>query len=184
MRVLLLLALACPVGEGEDSRAWSAEHSQAEFEARFLGAFPARGWFSRLQGALRAVEDGRIVVEAEIALDSLQGLSERERRWVLGPDFFDAARHPRIRFRSEPLPCSALERPGPLLGRLEIRGIERPVRFELAPARCARAGIDCPLEARGAIRRLSFGLGQGAVGLGDRVALRLSIRFPDPERER
>lgn len=180
MRLLLLAALACPLVEGEGERVWSAEDSFAEFEARVFGVFPAGGVFPQLKGMLR-IEGGQVFIEAEIAVESLTGLSERERRWALGPDFFDAARHPRILFRSEPVRCEELGGGGPLFGRLAIRGIERPIRFDLLPARCARPGFDCPLEARGILQRHRFALGRGAVGLGDRVALRLSIRFPAVE---
>ncbi len=176
MRLLLLATLACPFLEGENERAWSAKDSYAEFEARVLGLVPAGGVFRGLDGTLW-VEDGVVYIDAEIAVERLEGLSERERQWALGPEFFDAARHPRIRFRSDPMRCEELREGGRLPGRLVIRGIDRPVRFDLMPPQCGRPGIDCPIEARGVIRRHSFALGRGAVALGDRVALRLSIRF-------
>lgn len=176
MGLLLLLALACPIAEAQGERVWSAEDSYAEFAVSTLGFFSSSGVFRGLRGSFRH-ERGQVIIEAEIAVESLEGLRESERRWALGPTFFDAAHHPRIFFRSEPIPCAALQGPGSIPGELSIKGVRRPVRFELAAPSCARAGLDCPLEAKGVIRRKSFSLGGGALALGDRILLRLSIRL-------
>ncbi|MDW8478899.1 MAG: YceI family protein [Xanthomonadales bacterium] len=177
--MLLLLAAAGAAAE-EGLRRWAAERSHAEFEARRFGVLRSSGRFPRLGGGLRR-EGGRVVIEATIEVAELEGLSGRERRYALGPDFFDALNHPRIRFRSDPLPPEILALGGALPGWLSIRGLSRRASFELAPPACPDAGRGCPLEARGEIRRSAFGLGRGAVGLGDRVALRLVVWLePEP----
>jgi polyisoprenoid-binding protein YceI len=174
--LLLLVALACPFAEEQGERVWSAEDSYAEFAVSTLGFFSAGGVFRGLSGRL-LLDRGQVIIEAEIAVESLEGLRESERRWALGPAFFDAAHHPRIFFQSEPIPCAALQGAGSIPGQLSIKGVRRPVRFELSAPSCARAGLDCPLEAKGVIRRTSFSLGRGALALGDRILLRLSIRL-------
>jgi polyisoprenoid-binding protein YceI len=67
--------------------------------------------------------------------------------WARGPDFFDAAQHPQIRFVSQPFPLDRLQRGGDLEGVLTLRGISRPVHFELLPQPCLAAVLDLAAAA-------------------------------------
>jgi len=96
--------------------------------------------------------------------------------WARSGDFFDAQRHPWIRFRASGQPERTLREGGELRGELTLRGITRPVSFVLEPSECPRPGIDCAVHARGEVQRSDFGMDARRIVLGDRVVLDFAIR--------
>jgi polyisoprenoid-binding protein YceI len=151
--------------------------SHAEFGVRLLWLTQVSGSFEHIDGevTLSARRDVA-VVDAHIAVDSIQMSSERFRRWVMAPEFFDAGHYPTIRFVSEPVPVASLEHGGELFGTLTLRGISRPARFELLPSPCPLdKPRDCRIEARGDIQRSEFGMTGHRTALSDQVRLGLVI---------
>ena len=151
--------------------------SHAEFGVRLLWLSQVTGSFERIDGdvTLSAKRD-QAVVDARIAVDSIHMSSERFRRWVLAPEFFDVERYPSIRFVSEPVPVAALERGGKLFGTLTLRGVSRPAHFELLPSPCPlERPQDCRIEVRGDIQRSDFGMTGHRTALSDQVRLGLVI---------
>jgi polyisoprenoid-binding protein YceI len=112
-------------------------HSHAEFAVHVL-------WFGRIVGRLDDLQGtldldrrrGVATVDVHVATATLRMDDVRYADWARGPDFFDAARHPQIRFVSQPFPLDRLLQGGDLEGILTLRGISRPVRFELLPQPC------------------------------------------------
>ncbi len=154
------------------------EHSRAEFSVRLFWIHTVDGRFTGITGSVQPLPDGSLRVDARIAVASLVMHSARIRRWVLAPEFFDAAHYPGIRFVSRPLSPATLQRGGSLDGELTLRGTTRPVRFELAPAQCARlASSACLITARGQVRRSDFGMTGHHTVLSDTVTLALLIRL-------
>jgi polyisoprenoid-binding protein YceI len=171
--VALLALVTAP--QPVPSHLWHIEsaRSHVDFDVRLLWLHRIRGRFEHVTGAVQPRADGRVVVNAGIAADSLTMNSPRLRHWVLDEEFFDAARYPTLRFVSLPLSRTTLEGGGTLDGRLTLRGITRPVRFQLLPARCTADA--CTIEARGQLQRHDFGMGSHHTVLSDRVELALSI---------
>ena len=154
--------------------------SHADFGVRLLWVHTIRGRFERIAGTVEPRAGGRVVVNARIMADSLAMDSQRLRHWVLDEEFFDAAHYPTLHFVSAPVPRAALDDGGALDGQLTLRGVTRPVRFELLPARCTADA--CMIEARGQVQRSDFGMTGHRAVLSDRVELALSIaiaRTPD-----
>lgn len=172
--LVALLALA-PAAHAAPSHRWRIESppSHVDFGVRLLWLHTIRGRFEQLAGAIEPHGDGRVVVDASIAVDSLAMDSQRLRRWVLADEFFDAARYPTLHFISAPVPRTALDEGGMLDGQLTLRGVTRPMRLELRPARCTADA--CMIEARGQLRRSEFGMIDHRTVLSDRVELALSI---------
>jgi polyisoprenoid-binding protein YceI len=173
---LALATHAAPV------RVWHIEHplSHVDFGIRLLWLHTIHGRFGTIAGTVEPRAGNRVVVDARVAVDSLVMDSPRLRRWVLDEEFFDAARYPTLHFVSAPVARGALDEGGTLQGQLTLRGVTRPVRFELLPARCAADA--CLIEARGELRRSEFGMGGHRAVLSDHVELALSIaiaRAPD-----
>jgi len=177
----LVLAAAAASLHAADYRIDPAR-SHAEFGVRLLWLTQVTGSFERIDGdvTLSARRDVA-VVDAHIAVDSIRMSSERFRRWVMAPEFFDAERYPTIHFVSEPVPVAALEHGGELFGTLTLRGISRPARFELLPSPCPlnesilTNPSDCRIEARGDIQRSEFGMTGHRTALSDQVRLGLVI---------
>jgi len=151
--------------------------SHAEFGVRLLWLTQVTGSFERIDGEVTL--SGRrdvAVVDAHIAVDSIRMSSERFRRWVMAPEFFDAEHYPTIHFVSEPVPVASLEHGGELFGTLTLRGISRPARFELLPSPCPlEQPSDCRIEVRGDIQRSDFGMTGHRTALSNQVRLGLII---------
>ena len=116
------------------------------------------------------------MVDARITVDSIQMGSERIRRWVLAPEFFDVEHYPTIHFVSEPITLATLEKGGDLEGTLTLRGVARPAHFELLPSPCPlHEPQQCAIAVRGTIQRSDFGMTGHRAALSDKVELGLSI---------
>lgn len=172
--LVALLALA-PAAPAAPSHRWRIESppSHVDFGVRLLWLHTIRGRFGQVSGAVKPHGDGHVVVDASVAVDSLVMDSQRLRRWVLSAEFFDAAQYPTLRFVSAPVPRTALDEGGTLDGQLTLRGVTRPMRFELLPARCTADA--CMIVARGQLKRSAFGMVDHRAVLSDRVELALSI---------
>lgn len=147
--------------------------SHADFGVRLLWLHTVHGRFERISGMVAPGPDGRVVVDARVAVDSLAMDSARLRRWVLGEEFFDLAHHPELRFVSAPTARRTLDEGGTLAGELTLRGVTRPVELDLLPAHCTADA--CTIEARGQLMRSDFGMRGHHTVLSDRVELALSI---------
>jgi len=160
-------------------RAWrfQAEGSRIGFELAALGVFGIHGHFPRFEGeAVRDADSGLWHIETRIDATSLHVEPARYLGWARSPEFFDVERHPRVRFRSAPAPATLLREGGELQGHLLLRGIERPVRFQVAPARCVAQMHACTIVVSGAIDRRQFGMHSRRRTLSTRVDLNLELR--------
>jgi polyisoprenoid-binding protein YceI len=150
--------------------------SSAGFALRALWVKRIDGGFARVEGVIeRAPATGRFDVDVRIAADSVKMDKEDHARWARSADFFDAARHPWIRFRAESVPERVLREGGQIRGELTLRGATRAVGFEVAPAECARPGRDCAVRASGDVQRSEFGMDARRLVLSDKVRLDFAI---------
>ena len=156
----------------------AAYRSHADFAVRLLWLHTINGRFTQIAGQLQVDPRGLATVDARITVDSLVMDSARFRRWVLAREFFDAAQYPTIHFVSDPIALTRLTAGGMLGGRLGLRGVTQPVRFELMPAVCStRSMTDCVIEAHGTVSRSVFGMSGHSASLSDQVQLGLWITF-------
>ncbi|HET6804563.1 MAG TPA: YceI family protein [Frateuria sp.] len=179
--IAVLLALAFVV-HASPAHLWHIQSppSHVDFGVRLLWLHTIHGRFGQVAGTVQPRADGRVVVDARVAVGSLAMDSPRLRRWVLDAEFFDAAHYPTLHFVSAPVARRALDEGGALQGRLTLRGVTRPLRLDLLPAHCTADA--CLIEARGELDRSDFGMDAHHAVLSDRVHLALSIaitRTPD-----
>lgn len=180
MRRLLALLLACLALAAPP--AWPAEYridtgrSHAGFNVRLLWLRTISGRFTQIAGEVALRPDGTATVDARIGVDSVIMPSSWMRRWVLAEEFFDAARYPTIHFVSTPVPIAMLAAGGAIDGELTLRGVTRPVHFELRPAACPPIGAKaCAIEVRGHVSRSAFGMNEHRASLSDTVHLSLTV---------
>jgi polyisoprenoid-binding protein YceI len=99
-------------------------------------------------------------VEAVIQVASIDTGDEKRNAHLRSVDFFDAANHPEIRFRSTELKPAGEDR-FELAGELTIRGVTRPVTLDVTEEGRARdpwGGERVGYSARTRINRKDFGL--------------------------
>ncbi|WP_449426914.1 YceI family protein [Rhodanobacter umsongensis] len=175
--LLAALVLVAPAARSADYRI-ADNRSYADFGVRLLWLHTISGRFMQITGEVREDARGLATVDARIDVNSIVMDSARSRRWVLAPEFFDAAQYPTLHFVSDPVTLPMLTAGGVLDGRLTLRGVTGPIRFELMPATCDPAAMaGCVIEARGTLSRSAFGMNTHRATLSDQVKLGLWITF-------
>ncbi len=103
-------------------------HSHAEFSVRHLMIATARGRFAELAGTLTGDDDNpeTAAIEITIPAASIDTREPQRDAHLRSADFFDAANHPVIRFRSTRI-AKARDAAFVVDGDLTIRGVTRPV---------------------------------------------------------
>jgi len=165
---------------------WTVDpsHTRVTFAVRLLGMSIVEGTFHEVDG--HAVLDPRDPASARgvarIGAASIDTGDERIDADHRGPEVFDAGRHPYIVFVSRSV-AAVGEGRHRILGDLTIRGITRPVAFDVEQG---GAGVDprgrrhLGLTMTGAVDRADFGLTRSLVLrrlLGTRVGLRIEARL-------
>ncbi|MGH8157694.1 MAG: YceI family protein [Rhodanobacter sp.] len=173
--LLVALILAAPAAQSTDYRI-AADRSYADFGVRLFWLHTISGRFMQITGEVRMDPRGLATVDARISVNSIVMDSAPFRRWVLAPEFFDAAQYPILHFVSDPIAPGLLTAGGVLDGRLSMRGVTRPIRFELMPSTCDTiASTGCAIEAQGTLSRHAFGMNAHRAALSDKVQLGLRI---------
>jgi polyisoprenoid-binding protein YceI len=154
--------------------------SQTQFSVRKFWFAHVRGTFPRLHGTLHRI-DTHIgadlgVVDAELDVADLRMDDADKLAHALGPEFFDAAHFPELRFDSDPFPLSELVTGGKLDGMLLLHGKRHPVALTLLPSNCPRQPLACVIRVRGQVSRSRFGMHAWRGVLADKVEIDLRIR--------
>lgn len=152
------------------------QQSRLEFEVRTRLGHRLRGQFPRYEGLVDRLPDGqhRVRLRISTAAAEIPG-KPRYTGWMRGDSFFDTLRHPWMEFVSDPYPPDALADGGQLHGRLTLRGATRPESLDVAPAACARPGLDCAVQVRGDIVRSRYGMDDWQVVLSERVRFSMQV---------
>lgn len=107
------------------------DHSIAAFSIRYLLMANVRGLISGLSGTVLfdPPDISSLSVQAEMDVSTIKtGIAKRDEH-MLGPDFFDASKYPKITFKStkaEPLGGSRFR----IAGELNLHGVARAVAIE------------------------------------------------------
>jgi polyisoprenoid-binding protein YceI len=161
--------------------AWQVDpvHSHVGFSVRHMGVGSVRGRFEKFDAKVD-IEGGQLkAAEAAIDVSSVNTRQDMRDNHLKSPDFFDAANHPTMVFKSkrvEPTGDGTFR----IVGDLTIRGVTREVTLDgemseivKDPQGNQRVG----LSAQGTINRRDFDLNYnpvieaGHLVVGDRVKL-------------
>jgi polyisoprenoid-binding protein YceI len=117
-------------------------HSSITFAITHNGVASFRSGFASYEARLRGREAPAL--EGSVDVASIEIDEEQLKGHLLSPDFFDAGRHPQLRFRSSDLELAA-DGAVTLRGELEIRGEPRQVE---AQGKFGQLGADLAGKAR------------------------------------
>ncbi len=168
------------------SGVWRAEvtHSSIEFSIRHMVVSRFRGSLAEFDATLTFAPDGSVSLRGSAPVSSIATRDEVLTEHLLSPEFFDAARHPRLTLVSTSF---ALE-PGEVSvgADITIRGVTQPALLRgvlLGPVEDPFGGERVGLDLATTIDRRDFGLtwnvsmpGGGFV-LGHEVKLSALIAF-------
>jgi polyisoprenoid-binding protein YceI len=135
---------------------WSSDpiHSSIGFAVKHMGVAPFRGGFKTFDASLA---DGKLVGTAPV--ETIQTDEENLTAHLLSPEFFDAERHPVLRYES-----TEIRRDGDdvvIDGLLTLRGQARPVELRgtiTGPLSDPYGNERLGLELETAIDRTEFGI--------------------------
>jgi polyisoprenoid-binding protein YceI len=166
-----------------------AVHSRVDFEVSYLaGTF--KGEFHEI-GADLTVDGGRASLEGTAKVASVDVKDENLSAHLLSPDFFDAERHPELRFEAHDI---RLDGDGQVSvdGELTIKGITRPVAVTgtvTAPIADPYGNDRFGLNLTTRIDRTNFGvdwnnpLPNGEPSLANEVTTLAELQFVKPGGE-
>jgi len=156
-----------------------ADHSSFGFAVRHMGVSVFRGALDEVDASLQT-EDGALVLTGSAGVESLSVRRPAAlREHLLGPDFFDADRHPRVAYRSEDVELRE-DGSARVEGELTIRNVTRRV---IATGTWQPAvedpfgGVRAALELTATVDRRDYGmtwntpLPRGGEALGHEVTI-------------
>ena len=151
--------------------------TRVDFSVRLMFVRRVSGRFPLVEGDVTVRRDGG-EADVDVRIDAREVMMSRPSwsEWARSPEFFDAARHPWIRFQARAVPLDTFQQGGALRGLLTLRGNTREVELELLPSHCEVPGRHCPVRARGELERSDFGMNARRVAVGDKVRLDFEIR--------
>jgi len=161
-------------------------HSEITFKVKHLVISTVTGQFTRFSGTVQAgkddFSDAKVQFEADI--DSISTNNEQRDGHLKSPDFFDAANHPKLSFRSTSV-SSKGEGTYALTGLMTIRGQQRPLTLQVVYNGTV-AGFDgevAAFEITGKLNRQDYGLRwnamteTGGVVVSDEVKLEMAVEL-------
>jgi len=166
-----------------------SSHSAAHFSVRHLMVSTVRGQLGPISGTLEY--DGKDVrsIKADVTIDvkSLNTRIQRRDDHLRSADFFDAANHPNITFRSKRVE-SGSEGAFKMVGDLTIRGTTKEVVLDVeapSPIMKGMRGVVTGTSASTRIKRLEYGLKYNAMVeagpvVGDDVTITIDIEVGRP----
>lgn len=176
-----------PLGPNE----WRIDgnHSAANFSVRHLMVSTVRGQLGRISGTLEY--DGKDVrsIKAEVTIDVNGITTQNEKRdaHLRSDDFFDAANHANITFKSKRVEPSG-DGSFKMIGDLTIRGTTKEVALDVegpSPIVKTQRGVATGASATTKIKRLEYGLKYNSMVeagpvVGDEVTITIDIEATRP----
>ena len=123
------------------------DHACATFAVRHFMIANVVGLFGKMTGAIYfdPSDIAHLSAEAEIDVTSLSTGNKARDEHLLSPDFLDAAKYPKITFKTIRVEAAGDNR-GNVTSDLTIRGITHPISFEvecLGPVKSPFSGKSC-----------------------------------------
>jgi polyisoprenoid-binding protein YceI len=176
---------------GEDVWNIDSNHSAAQFAVRHMMVSTVRGSLGAVKGTVRW--DGKTVtsavVDAAIDVGGISTQNQKRDDHLRSPDFFDAATHPTITFKSKRVEAAGDGR-FKLVGDLTIRGTTREVALDVAgpaaPIKQKDGRLRTGASASGRISRKEFGIvwnnltETGGAIVSDEVQMTIDVELLKP----
>jgi polyisoprenoid-binding protein YceI len=159
-------------------------HSHVGFAVKHMVVATFRGSFENFDATLEVSEDGTPRLTGTVDVTSIEVKDENLSGHLLSPDFFDAERHPELRFESDAIRVDGGD--AVVDGRLTIKGQTRPVEARgtiVGPHEDIAGNTKLGLELTAIVDRTEFGLNwnaplpKGGMALGNDVTLSVDLEL-------
>jgi polyisoprenoid-binding protein YceI len=175
---LLAAAAALAASAAPGRYAIDPDHTYPSLEFPHMGISVWRGKFTRTRGHVvldRAARRGS--VDVTVQADSIDFGHRIMNEVAIGADWLDADMHPTLRYIGE----IRFEGDAPVAveGKLNLRGVERPVALRIEAFKCIRHPLlrreVCGADATGTLDRAEFGMTQSTADGSGRLTLRIQV---------
>jgi polyisoprenoid-binding protein YceI len=162
-----------------DSYTIDPRHTLPMYEVSHFGWSTQRGRFQSVSGKItldRAAKRGTLDVTIDVA--SVSTGIEKLDEHLKSEDFFNAAKHPTMTFKSKQVNFSG-DKPASVNGEFTMLGVTKPLTLTLNSFHCAMNPFAkkeaCGADAVGTVKRSEFGMATLTPGLGDEVRLVINV---------
>ena len=159
-------------------------HSHVGFAVKHMVVATFRGRFEKFYATLEVGEEGAARLAGTVDVTSIEVKDDNLAGHLQSPEFFDAERHPELRFESDSIRVDGND--VVVDGRLTIKGQTRPVEARgtiVGPHEDIAGNTKLGLELTAVIDRTEFGLNwnaplpKGGVALGNDVTLSVDLEL-------
>jgi polyisoprenoid-binding protein YceI len=159
-------------------------HSHVGFAVKHMVVATFRGRFEKFDATLEVSDDGAPRLTGTVDVTSIEVKDDNLAAHLQSPDFFDAERHPELRFESDSIRVDRGE--VVVDGRLTIKGQTRPVEARgtiVGPHEDIAGNTKLGLELTAIVDRTEFGLNwnaplpKGGMALGNDVTLSVDLEL-------
>ncbi|MCY4389434.1 MAG: YceI family protein [Desulfurellaceae bacterium] len=188
--VVALAGIALMVPGLSRAATWKSDsaHASVQFAVRHLMVATVRGTFDKFDVTAVIDEDdiSRSSVEATIEVASINTRNQKRDDHLRGPDFFDAAQHPTITFKSKVVE-KIQDYSYKVTGELTLMGVTREVVLDVTGSPQTITDLRGKPRLGGAatttINRTDYGLSRnsvlesGGVAIGEQVEITIDIQL-------
>lgn len=177
--IALASALACGTAfAAPENYTIDPAHTYPSFAVSHWGFSTMRGRFDQTAGRFVVDRQARsIQVDITVEARSITTGDAKRDEHLRSPDFFNAAEHPRITFRSTASKWNG-DNLAEVAGNLTILGVTRPVTLRIDAFRCGedpRKAQRCGADASTSFKRSDFGMKYAVPAVGDDIAMTFEI---------
>ena len=188
-RTFISLILATTLSTCLSAQNWKVDmtHSKVGFEVSHMMVSTAEGRFEKMESTITATKEDLSDLEVDVTIftESINTHNEKRDEHLRGPDFFDTAVYPEIKFQS----TNVKAKDGKLFitGRLTMKAITQLITLEATPAGIfvtdPWGNTKTGLKATGVINRQDFEITwsktmeAGGLIIGDEVKLVMNVEL-------
>ncbi len=162
-------------------------HSEVQFKVKHLVISTVTGFFKSFEGSMETTNDDFDGAEIDFAIDidSINTNQTQRDEHLKSADFFDAAKHPQITFKSTSFK-KVDDDDYKLTGNITIKDVTKPVTLDVEFGGAADdfyGNTKAGFEITGKINRKDFGLTwdgiteAGSVVVGEDIKLMINVQF-------
>jgi polyisoprenoid-binding protein YceI len=155
--------------------------SDVSARVAFVGLFSKTARFPKMSGGITLRPDRLDTIDLNVVLDAsaLTAGDNVTLRRLKGPDFFDIANHPTVRFTGRAMTMTG-PKSSTVDGTITARGVTKPTRLTVTfakPPAQARSDEAIELTARTTIDRKAFGMTAYSLIVGNKVSITIKARM-------
>ena len=184
LSLLLLASLLITSTSFAETFQVDSSHTQIHFTVQHLVVFKVRGNFNDFVGSLEVDPKTKNLISAEATIQtaSIDTRIDKRDKHLRSSDFFDAAKYPKIHFKSKKVTGSGNNIT--MVGDITIKGVTKEIILKgsfLGTVQGPQGKLRAGFEATGMLNRKDFGLSwnkvteTGGLIVGDEIQIGLEI---------